>query len=151
LTGAAHTILERRELFDANWAARVQASGCYPDLCSEAEFTAVSELRGGIMQHDGRIDPLQKFLSGAAVSCYDGVGVMGAIAFYMVDGLVDPVDQLHRDDCVEIFGAPVFVGRALYAHIGSLGTSVAPHLASGVNEHAQQWHEQGWGGAPVDE
>ena len=37
----------------------------------------------------------------------------------MLDGLVDAVDHAHRDDGVEVFGAPVLLGGRLHARIGA--------------------------------
>src|SRR4249919_2615051 len=62
LPGAAHAVLEAGELFDADWAAGVELAGGDADLGAEAEFTAVGELRRGIVQHDRGINLVEEFL-----------------------------------------------------------------------------------------
>src|SRR5579862_3750083 len=60
LAGPADHILERRELFCADRAARVQTVGGDADLGAEAELAAVGELGRGVDQDDGRVHQLDE-------------------------------------------------------------------------------------------
>ena len=52
---AAHAILERAELLEADRPARVHASGRNADLRPKAELAAVGELGRGVVHDDRRI------------------------------------------------------------------------------------------------
>src|ERR1700682_6542854 len=62
LSAAVDAILERGQLLGADGPARVQAAGGDADLAAEAEFAAVGELSRGVVEHNGRIDLLEKSL-----------------------------------------------------------------------------------------
>src|SRR5262249_36559833 len=52
LPGAVDTVLEARQLIDADRATGMELSGRDADLRAEAELAAVGELRRGVVQHD---------------------------------------------------------------------------------------------------
>ena len=135
---AADAILERGELLDADRPARMHAAGRDADLGAEAELAAVGELRRGVVQHDRGVDLAQEFLGGLLVRGDDRVGVVRAVALDMRDRGVDAVDDLRRDDAVEIFGRPVFLGRGFHARVGLLHVGVAAHLAAGIEQHRDE-------------
>ena len=58
------------------------------------------------------------------------------MAFDMVDGAVDAVDQLHRHDPVEIFGVPVVLGRRHDPPVDRLGRAVAADFHAGFQQVA---------------
>ena len=48
----------------------------------------------------------------------DRVGVVRSVALDVRDRVVDAVDNLRRNDRVEIFGGPVVIGRSLHPCVG---------------------------------
>src|SRR5262245_268062 len=62
LTAPVDSVLESGELVDSDRATCVQASGSDADLRSETKFTAIGELRRGVVQKDCRIDFAQERL-----------------------------------------------------------------------------------------
>src|SRR5262249_40821237 len=124
LTGAEDTILEGGELLDAHRAARVHAAGGDADLGAEAELAAVGELGRGVVQHDRRIDLRHELVRRRLVGGDDRVGVVRAVALHVGDRLVDAVDDFHRDDGVEEFGAPVLLARRLDARVDALRVAI---------------------------
>ena len=56
LTGPADLVFERRQLLEADRAARVQLAGGDADLGAEAELAAIGELGRGVVQDDGAVD-----------------------------------------------------------------------------------------------
>src|SRR6266436_8847246 len=120
LPGAVDAVFETGQLLGADRAAGVKLTRSYPDFRAEAEFAAVGELGRRVMQHDRRIDLVEKLAGGACIFRHDRIGVMRTVIVNMHDRLVDAVDHLRGDDGVLIFGIPVFVGSRLYARIGVL-------------------------------
>src|SRR5271156_196744 len=108
---AAHAILEGAELLDADRPAGVHAPGGDADLGAEAELAAVGELGGGVVQHDRGIDLFQEALRGRGILADDAIGVMRAIGLDMRDRGLQPSYDADRDDRIEVFGAPVVLGR----------------------------------------
>src|SRR5262245_50667703 len=74
----SHDVLVRGELLHADGPARMEPVGGNADLCPHAEFAAVRELRGGVVQHDGAIYRVEEFLRGGGVRRDDAVGVRRA-------------------------------------------------------------------------
>ncbi len=72
----------------------------------------------------------EEALGGRLVFRDDAVGVLRAVLADVGDRRVDAVDDLHRDDGVEILGRPVLLGRRLDPGIGLLRSRVAAHLAA---------------------
>ena len=95
-----NAIFEARQLLDADRAAGVKLARGDADLGAEAEFTAVGELRRGVVEHDGRIHFVEKFLRGLGVLGHDRIGMMRSVFVNMRDRAVDAIDQLRRDDRV---------------------------------------------------
>src|SRR5690606_26144276 len=110
---AAHAVLERSELLYPYRAARMHPPGSDSDLRSHAEFAAIGELGGSVVQQDRRIDLVEETLDGSMILGDDRLGVVGGIALDMVDRLIDAVDQLRGDDRVQIFGPPILLRRGL--------------------------------------
>ncbi len=68
---------------------------------------------------------------------HDGFRMMRAIFFDMRDHLFHTIDDLHRDDRVEIFGGPVFLGRGRGCGKHSAYRFVAANFATGLREIAE--------------
>ena len=96
LPGAVDAIFEAGQLLGADRAAGVEFPGGDADFGAEAEFAAVGELGRCVMQHDRRIDLVEKFARGAFVLGHDRIGVVRAVIVNMRDRLVDAVDDLAR-------------------------------------------------------
>src|SRR5436309_7912207 len=79
LPGAVNAIFEAGQLLGADRAAGVEFAGGNADLGAEAEFAAIGKLRRGVVQHDRRIDLVEKFLRSASVLGHDRVGVARAV------------------------------------------------------------------------
>ena len=61
--------------------------------------------------HDGAVDLSQETLRGFVVTGNDALGVAGTVVRDMGNGLLDAVNDAHRQDRVQVFGRPVFLGR----------------------------------------
>ena len=141
----AHPILERAELLDPHWPARVHAPGGDADLGAETEFAPIRELGRGVVQDDRRIDLLQEPLRRGLVLGHDAVGVMRAIGLDVVDRRIETVDDADSDDRVEIFGAPVLFGRRRRARVGFTRRRVAADRAAGLDQRVDQLAPAGRG------
>ena len=91
--------------------ARMHPPGGDADLGAEAELAAIGELRRGVVQDDRRIDLGEEALRRRLILGDDGIGVVRAVGLDMRDRRVEPVDDAHGDDGVEIFGAPILLAR----------------------------------------
>src|SRR5262249_61082422 len=85
LTAPVNAVFKGGELVDADRAASMQASRGNADLRAEAEFPAIGELSGCVMQHDGGVDFTQECVRCRLVIGDDSVGVMRAIMLDMRD------------------------------------------------------------------
>src|SRR6478735_2942505 len=103
LPAAVNTILEARQLIDADRPAGVEFPGRDSDLRAEAELAAIGELRRGIVQHDRRVHLVEEFLRGLVVFRHDRIRMMRAVIVDMRDRAVDAVDHARGDDGIEIF------------------------------------------------
>ena len=129
----------------------MEPSGGNADLGAEAELAAIGELRRRITQHDGRVDFAQKFLRRFAVFGHDRIGMMRAIAFDMRDRGVDAIDHPRGDNGIQIFGAPILLGRGFDAPVHRLHRRVAADLAAGVEQHGDQRLEQPVAASAIDQ
>src|SRR6267378_8382059 len=91
LPGAVDAIFETGQLRGADRAAGVKFPGGDADFRAEAEFAAVGELGRGVMQHDRRIDLVEKFAGGIGVFGHDRIGVLRTVVVDMRDRRVDAV------------------------------------------------------------
>src|SRR5688500_17944872 len=130
LAGAAHDVLVARELGGADRPARVDLARRDADLRSHAELAAVRELRRRVVHHDRAVELVQEPLRRRGVVRDDGVRVRRAVAPYVLERLVEPVDDADRDDRVEELPAPIGVDRGTYALVARLGAHVAAHFAA---------------------
>src|SRR6478735_12073969 len=110
LTRTADNVLVGRQLLEAHGAAGVELVGADADLGAEAELVAVVEARRGVPEHDGAVDAVEEFLRDGGVLRHDRVRVVRAMGLDVLDGGIDPVDDPHREDEVEEFGAVVRLG-----------------------------------------
>src|SRR6476469_8688472 len=83
LPGAVDTIFEAGQLLGADWAAGVEFPGGDADFRAEAEFAAIGELGRCVMQHDRRIDLVEKFARRGYVFRHDRVGVVRTVVVNM--------------------------------------------------------------------
>src|SRR5579872_6810062 len=124
LARPAYHVFVAGELLDPDRATRMEAIGGDADLRPHAEFTAVGELGGGVVQHDGAVDaPEEAFRSGLILRD-DRLGVRRAVAGDVRNRSVHPLHDARRDDGVEVLRVPVlFAGRA-HARVGALYFSI---------------------------
>src|ERR1700733_671535 len=102
LSAAAYHVLVAGQLLHADGTARVKFVRADADLRAHAEFAAVGELRGRIVQHDGAVDPGQKPLRRGRVVGDDAIGVLRAVVADVFDRRVHTVHHAHGDDGIEI-------------------------------------------------
>src|SRR5690606_27238662 len=91
---AAHPVLVAGQLLRANRSAGVQLAGGDADLGAHAELATVGELRRGVVHHDAGIDLVQEAGGGRGVAGDDRLGVVGAVAVDVGDGVVKVLDHL---------------------------------------------------------
>ena len=123
--GRVWPVPRTRYLKEVSCSTPDRAAGMHPaggdaDLRAEAELAAVGELGRGVVQHDAPNRPRSKKRSAAAASSVTmprcGASRMRSM---WAMRLVDAVDHAHGDDGVEIFGAPVVLGRGSDARVDS--------------------------------
>ena len=108
------------------------------DLGAQAKLAAVSEASAGVGVHGRGIDRIKEALASIRVLGNDGLGVHGAVAVDVRDGLVLASHDLHTHLERQVLATPVLLSRgdvviALYkAGVGARG---ARGLVA-VNEHA---------------
>ena len=95
----------------------MDTSGGDADLCPEAEFAAVAELRRGVPQCHRAVDALEEVLRGGSILGDDRVGMLGAVARDMRQRRIDAIDHRHRQDRIQPFGVEVgFAGSGKVRH-----------------------------------
>ena len=108
------------------------------DLGAQAKLTAVGEARAGIGVYGRSIDRIQEALAGDLVLGNDGLGMHGAIAVDVRDGLVLIGHDLHAHLERQVLAAPVLLGCGnVVVALGKpgVGTRSAGGLVT-VNQHA---------------
>src|ERR1700687_137913 len=110
LPGAMDAVFETGQLLGADRAAGVKFPGGDADLRAEDELAAIGKLGRCVVQHDRRIDLVEKFARGGFVFRHDRIGVVRPVVVNMGDRFIDAVDDLGGGDRVLIFGIPVLVG-----------------------------------------
>src|SRR5258705_11516110 len=89
LPGAVDAIFETGQLLGADRTAGVKFPGGDADFRAEAEFAAVGKLRRCVMQHDRRIDLIEKFARGGLVLRNDRIRVMRNKVMNIRDRCID--------------------------------------------------------------
>ena len=79
------------------------------NLGPEAVFEAVGEAGGGVDHHRTGIHLGEEAPGAAEVLTDNGLGMTGAVAADMVEGLVEAAHDLDGEDRRQILGAPVFL------------------------------------------
>src|SRR5438270_4776721 len=110
---ALDEILERAQLTQSDWPARMELLCGVPDLGTHPELAAVGEARGRVHVDTRRIHSELERSGGRRVARHDRLGVPAAIAADVLDGLLDAVDDPHGDCKREILRRPVLLGRVL--------------------------------------
>src|SRR5665213_733998 len=139
------------QLLRADRPARRQASGRDADFRAHAEFAAIGELRRGIGQHDGAVDLRQEFLRCGLFLGDDRVGVVRAVMVDVPYGAVEPVDDAHGQDGVEIFGVPILFGRRRGLLVEGAHVVVAADRAAGLVQLGKDRRQQFLGDLAVDQ
>src|SRR3981189_2613397 len=93
LPRAMDAVFETGQLLGSDRAAGMKFPGGDADFRAEAEFAAVGELRRCVMQHNRRIDLVEKFVRGSFVFSDDRIGVLRTVVVNMRDR---PVDAVHH-------------------------------------------------------
>ena len=126
----------------------VELLGRDADLGAQTKLAAVSEARAGVGVHGRGIDRIQEALAGVRVLGDDGLGMHGAVAVDVRDGLILVRNDLHAHLERQVLAAPVLLGRG--NKVIALGkTGIGARGARGlvaVNEHAvvvQHSHSRG--------
>ena len=108
--------------------------GADADFGAQAELAAVVEAGAGVDHHGGAVDLGDEPLGGGEVGRDDRLGVAGAVAGDVGDGIVEGVDNGDRQDLVEILRVPV--GRLGGLHVwdelpgGRVAAKLDPSLKS---------------------
>ena len=89
-----NTVFEAGQLLGADRAACVEFSGGDADLGAKTEFAAIGELRRCVMQHDRRINLVEKFACRGFVFRHDRIGVVRAVIADMRDRFIESIDDL---------------------------------------------------------
>lgn len=76
LAVTSHPILVTRELAQAHGAAGVEFVGGDADFGAEAEFAAVGEAVGDVVENAGGVDRAQEAIGSGLICSDNGVGVM---------------------------------------------------------------------------
>src|SRR5450631_2890687 len=87
LPGAMYPIFKAGQLFGADRTTGVKFPGGDADFRAEAEFAAIGKLGRCVMQHDGRIDLVEKLAGGGFVLGHDRIGVVRTVVVDMRDRL----------------------------------------------------------------
>ena len=95
--------------FEADGTAGVELAGADADFGTKAVAEAVREAGGAVAVDTGGVDHLLEACCGCIVAGEDGVGVVGAVAVDVVDGLFDIGDHLEGDNEIQILCAEIFV------------------------------------------
>ena len=102
-------ILVATEFFEGHGSAGVELVGADADFCSKTELSTIGEAGGGVPEYTGGVDFELEFLCGFFVFGDDAVGVVGAVVVDVLNGGVEIIDDLYREDVIEILSAPVSV------------------------------------------
>ena len=81
----------------------------------------------------------------------DAIGVVRAVAVDVRDRLVEPGHGLHRQDRVQILGAPVLLGGRRGTRLERAHHLVAADGAAGGDQRCQHRRQQALGGVAVDQ
>ena len=108
------------------------------DLGAQTKLAAIGKARAGVGVHGRGIDRIQEALADIHVLGNDGLGMHGAVAVNVLDGLVLVRHDLHAHLERQILAAPVLLGRSnVIVALGKPGSSArgAGGLVA-VNQHA---------------
>src|ERR1700716_1597624 len=92
LSGAVNAVFEACQLLGADRSASMKFSGSNADFSAETELAAVGELGRSVVQHDRRIDLVEKLLRGAGVFGHNRIGVMRTVLLDVRDRPADAID-----------------------------------------------------------
>src|SRR5258705_3920056 len=87
--------------------SRVETVGGNSGFGAESEFEAVGEPRRRVNINGSRIDLAGKASRRVRVAGDDGIGKMRAVTLYKRDRVVERIDDLYRQDHVEVFDVPI--------------------------------------------
>src|SRR6202171_5735551 len=79
LPGAVDAVFEAGQLLGADRTAGVKFPGGDADFRAEAELAAIGKLGRCVMQHDRRIDLVEKFARDGFVFRHDRIGVLRTV------------------------------------------------------------------------
>src|SRR5262249_13375115 len=96
-----------RKLTESHRAARVQFLRADCDLSAQAKLTAVVEPRRSVDKYRRRIDFVDEACGVGLVVRQDSIAVRGAVCLDMLNGLVQPADDLDAQDQAEPLGIKV--------------------------------------------
>ena len=131
-------------------AACVNLVGGDPHLRAQAESIAVGEPRRGVPHHGRRVHPLKKGAGGALVGGDDGLGMARPVFIDMSNRLVEVRHHPYRDNFIEIFAGPVFLGGRRRFRDNFSGSPASPQLHPLVPEGLGCHGQKPLGRLPVD-
>src|SRR3990172_11020761 len=111
------------------------------DLRAKPELAAVVEPRRGVDHHRRGVDPVDKFSRPLVIRRDDALGMLRPVTLDMFDGVIHVAYDSDRENQIEIFRAPVFLGRPLDARNQSTGFLTTADLdarAAQIRNHARQ-------------
>src|SRR5262245_2593876 len=151
LPRTANLVFERRQLLQTDRSAGMKLARRNADFCPEPELAAIRKLGRGIVQHDGTVDLLQEPFGRRGIRGNDRIGVLRAIGADMLDGLIDAVHHLERDDRIEELLAEVALPSRCDPPVDGLDGGIPPHLAAGIDERSGHRRYKRRASVPVDQ
>src|SRR3989304_9272054 len=111
------------------------------DLRAKPKLAAVVEPRRGVDHHRRGVSPVDEFSRPLVIRRDDALGMLRPVTLDMFDRVIHVAYDSDRENQIEIFRAPVFLGRPLDAGNQGAGFLTTAHLdarAAELRNHARQ-------------
>ena len=107
----ANDVFVTGQFVQAHRAAGMELIRADADLGAKSELAAISESSRGVPINGRRVHAIEELFGRLGVTGDDCIAMVRAVAFHVVDSLVEIVDDAQRHYGVEILGGPVlFLG-----------------------------------------
>ena len=98
------------------------------------KFATVGELRGGVVKDNRAVYPMEEPVRGSLVIRHDRFSVSRAIGRNVGHGPINSINHARRDDRVEVFRVPIFLGSGQYPGINLLDGGIPSYLTPGFEQ-----------------